>query len=146
MKLPQTFMPEKNLDDKTRKLTRNFKTIDDLIEEKIGAYYKEKAYHSSDILDNYEYIKSAVERANVYYQSPPYSLNKEVDVTIFRFNTNLKFCLKELSDEIKRGKYNKFEHIYCLVKDEFAVIIRTLTQQEDLELFKKHYQNKFGFC
>lgn len=152
MKLPQTFLPEKNLDNKiknlakTRKPERKFHEIykiEELIEEKIGPYSGDFLFRPSE--PPYRYISSVAEHVRVLYHST-LKQSKSTEVIIFRMNSPAKDHVEEFSDEIDQGLLEDNNACF-LIKDEFAIVLIAYTgNPKDLRLFKKHYKTKFGFC
>lgn len=144
MKVPTIFIPRKNLEEKTKQMAKNFPAIWYLIEEEIDYYYKEREYCPDPLITEYKHMKSVVECANVQYVL--HFTNREVSLTIFKFDKPAKNCLEEIDKELEHGLYENFKNKICLIKYEFVIIIKSLEDSEGVETFKKHYQEKFGFC
>lgn len=144
MKVPTIFIPRKNLDEKTKKITESFHTLKCLIEKEIEGYWKEREYCPDPLIIEYKHMKSVVECANVQYVL--HFTNREVSLTIFKFDKPAKNCLEEIDKELEHGLYENFKNKLCLIKYEFVIIIKSLEDSEGVETFKKHYQEKFGFC
>ncbi|MDP2907511.1 MAG: hypothetical protein Q8O03_06225 [Nanoarchaeota archaeon] len=143
MKVPKTFTPEKNLDEKTRRMAEGFSNIKQLIEKNIGEYWKEREYCPDPLITEYKHMKSATECANIQYAC---YWGKEVSITIFKLNKSAKKCMEEVSKELDKGIYEYSKYKTCLIKNEIAIILKTLSDTDGLEIFEKHYREKFGFC
>jgi len=142
MKLPKTFVPEKALDEKIGYLSRNFYKLTDLIEDEIGFYQNYGLLCPPE--SPYRYITLVAEHVRTFYHNT-LEQNIIIEVMIFRLNAQAKDHIKELSGETTQGLLKGFEYTCCLTKDAFAMILISDTK-EALELFKEHYQEKFGFC
>lgn len=143
MKVPKTFIPEKNLDEKIGNLVKDLITpnrINELIRDKIGDYNKNKEYYPDRSLPEYKHIPSAVECASIYYG---YHNPEIIRVTIFRFDKPAKDFLNEINDEISHGHFQINKNIYQTIKNEFAVIVTTVgnTPEEwgTFKTFVKYY-------
>lgn len=143
MKVPNTFVPEKNLDEKTKEISEGFHTLRCLIEKEVEGYWKEREYYPDPLITDYKHIKSAVECANIQYAN---YWEREVSMTIFKMRKPAKDCMEEINTELEKGLYEHYRHKYCLVKHNFVIILKTLNDANGMELFKKYYQEKFGFC
>jgi len=143
MKVPKTFIPRKNLDTKIERMTRNFHNITPLIGQNIEGYWKEREYNPDPSITEYKHMKSVIECANIQYAN---YWEREVSMTIFKLKKPAKHCLEEINKEMEKGLYKDYKHKYCLVKHDFVIILKTSYDTDGIELFKKHYQEKFGFC
>ncbi|MBM3199509.1 hypothetical protein FJZ53_01140 [Candidatus Woesearchaeota archaeon] len=145
MKIPESFIPEKSLDDKTGNFVKGFSiipcTIDELIRDQIGDYNKNKEYYPDKSLAEYKHVPSAVECASIYYG---YRNPEIIRVTIFRFDKPAKDFLNEITDEIFYGHFQINENIYYMIKNKFAMIITTvedtLEEQEAFKTFIGYYR------
>lgn len=143
MKVPKVFIPEKSLDVKIERMTRSFHKIASLIEQNIGGYWKEREYNPDPLIREYKHMRSAMECANVQYAG---YWEREVSMTIFQLDKPAKNCLEEISEELEKGLFKDYRCKYCLIKNDFILVLKTSLDDEGIELFKKHYQEKFGFC
>lgn len=145
MKFPKVFIPEKNLDEKVMRIVRSFYTIKSLIIQDTGGYWNERDRYPDKLITEYKHISPlAIECANVQYGN--YWKGEEVSMTIFKLKKPAKNCLEEISKEMEKGMFKHFKHKYCLIKYDIAIIFKTLSDTNGLELFKEHYQEELGFC
>lgn len=84
MKFPKVFLPEKNLDKKTKSFLKDLvspNSFNEWIQDKIGNYKKEKEYYPDKSLPEYKHMVSAVECASIFYG---YRSHEIIRVTVFR--------------------------------------------------------------
>ncbi len=144
MKVPKVFIPEKNLDEKVMHIIRSFDTIKSLIIQDIGGYWKERECYPDPLITEYKHIiPLAVECANVQYGN--YWKGEEVSMTIFKLKKSAKDCMEEILKELEKGLYKNCQYKYCMIKQDFVVVLKTSYDVEGLEIFKKHYQKEYGF-
>ncbi|MBM3199508.1 hypothetical protein FJZ53_01135 [Candidatus Woesearchaeota archaeon] len=143
MKVPRTFVPEKNLDKKIERAFQKFYKIASLIEPSIGNYWKKREHNPDSLITEYRHMKPAIECANI--RSADY-YGKEVSMTIFKLNKPANKCLEEISKGLESGMYEHYKHKCCLIKQDFMLVIKTLDDENGLEFFKNHHKHTFGFC
>jgi len=144
MKIPKTFIPEKNLSEKIGNFVKDLTIPDsfnELIRDKIGDYNKNKEYYPDKSLSEYKHIVSAVECASIYYG---YHNPEIIRVTIFCFDKPAKDFLNEITDEIFYGHFQINENIYYMTKNKFAMIITTVEdtpeEQKAFKTFIEYYR------
>jgi len=164
MKLPKSFRLEKCLENKIERWTRPFTHIEDLIAERVWNYkLNNQGSLSETIIASYfKYIKSTKQVISAIYHNDSWS--GEIEITAFEFNKKARDCILGLYDEIKIGQYSDNKHLCCMIRYEYALIIKPeqhywydedtdtqhfyidSTTEEAMEEFKKFYRKKYGFC
>jgi len=159
MKIPKTFLPDKNQDEKVKNLIINenpfkIKKIDDLLSltctpEKIGDYdlrtdfeildKKAWAWHFEERIPQY-----IIQAGEMTYQEPSSLVFTSVYILEFKSKTDLNKINKKMNLEKEINKLETIK-IKCLKKDKYLVTIKTnYTDKCSPDIFGNWYINNFG--
>ncbi len=159
IKIPKTFIPNKNQDEKVKNLIRDekfckIKKIDNIlsltcIPEKISDYDLRTNFKMLDKIDWAWHFEDRIppyiiQAGEMTYQKPSSLVFTSVYILEFKSKTDLNKINKKMNLE-KEINTLKTIRTKCLKKDKYLVTIKTnYTDKCSLDVFGSWYVNNFG--